>query len=98
MKPILFNTEMVQAILDSRKTTTRRIIKVNNSLEFMGFKEGKALLGKGCCIHETIKARIIGQQSMFIKQGIPKEKEYQWLENRKKTWAFGNQAFICQKM
>lgn len=27
MKPILFNTEMVQAILDDRKTVTRRVIK-----------------------------------------------------------------------
>lgn len=54
-KSILFNTDMVQAILEDRKTCTRRIIKDVEGMNFIGFvscstpkeHEGCAAFGEG---------------------------------------------------
>ena len=46
MKPILFNTAMVQAILEGRKTQTRRIVKVADSASMLGFVYADSIVGK----------------------------------------------------
>ncbi len=53
-KPILFNTEMVQAILENRKTVTRRAIKLEN---------GYHLEGNGSEVTENIK--LFGSDTLF---------------------------------
>ena len=56
-KPILFNTEMVQAILEDRKTVTRRVIKLEN---------GYHLEGKASEITENIK--LFGSDAIFYNE------------------------------
>ena len=80
MKPILFNTQMAQARLEGRKTTTRRIIKVDSKLDFIGCSStgddfDTATFGKGSFdklldaeIKERIKAPYMPNDILYVRE------------------------------
>jgi hypothetical protein len=82
IKPILFNTEMVRAILDGRKTCTRRVVKTRRK-DACGFYVTKRPDGSFAGIYEYDE-----DERMFENQLIPPYKPGDVLYVRE-TWGEG---------
>lgn len=74
MKPILFNTEMVQAIMEGRKTATRRIVKFIPGFnpQWTGYvPDGSVLYGSGNI--PAAKATYVPGDILYVRETWTKE-------------------------
>lgn len=71
MKQILFNTEMVRAILDGRKSVTRRVVKgINDTARFLELSENPSIIAVDKRGHEYPK-EVEGLYADFVQDGNP---------------------------
>lgn len=100
MKPILFNTEMVRAILDGRKTVTRRVIKPQPELKGLLWTLGDAKWSDGVesfcpMIGHSLYNRMPYKPDnvLWVRETWQPEVEHGWLYNYK----VDNDGLCCGK-
>ncbi len=97
MKPIIFNSEMVRAILDGKKTQTRRVIKPQP----IG-KPGKTVTGQDTVWYHWNHGKanqVSGVGEWVLKQGLGIRCPYGQVGDRlwvRETWAGQDFAICCE--
>ena len=103
MKPILLNTEMVRAVLDGRKTQTRRVVKPQpKDRAILGFQNGILSWGEmraGICYEHKAKPRYQPGDILYVRETwaentIPHSGNYAGIEYRADYYG-GREPILC---